>query len=153
MLATLHLVFFIYLDKLPAEGPDRKIQQSYVTTASNILATGFQVFLQASLGCFFVQYLWYLLRVCTLRVAAIENLFVLRSHIFLLFRLSNLKTAPVLVFLAGFICALYIVTSFPPGALTVEPAKFTKVIPTVVPTFNASFVSRHLLCGIFPTYS
>ncbi|KAH9223311.1 hypothetical protein DL95DRAFT_454082 [Leptodontidium sp. 2 PMI_412] len=142
VLAALHLVLFRYLDELPAEGPDRKIQQSYVTTASNILATGFQVFLQASLGCSFVQYLWYLLRARTLRVAAIENLFVLRSQIFFLFRMSNLRTAPVLVFLAGFIWALYIVTSFPPGALTVEPANFTKVVPMVVPTFNASFIGN-----------
>ncbi|PVH86481.1 hypothetical protein DL98DRAFT_407196, partial [Cadophora sp. DSE1049] len=102
VLAALHLVLFKYLDELPAEGPDRKIQQSYVTTASNILATGFQVFLQASLGCSFVQYLWYLLRVRTLQVAAIENLFVLRSQIFFLFRLSNLKTAPVLVTITEF---------------------------------------------------
>ncbi|KAH7342451.1 hypothetical protein BKA65DRAFT_291977 [Rhexocercosporidium sp. MPI-PUGE-AT-0058] len=142
VLAALHLVLFKYLDELPAEGPDRKIQQSYVTTASNILATGFQVFLQASLGCSFVQYLWYLLRVRTLRVAAIENLFILRSQIYFLFRMSNLRTAPVLVSLASFIWALYVVTSFPPGALTVEPANFTKVVPMVVPTFNASFMGN-----------
>ncbi|KAG4434704.1 hypothetical protein IFR05_009814 [Cadophora sp. M221] len=142
VLAALHFVLFKYLAELPAEGPDRKIQQSYVTTASNILATGFQVFLQASLGCSFVQYLWYLLRVHTLRVAAVENLFVLRSQIFFLFRMSNLRTAPILVFLAGFIWALYIVTSFPPGALTVEPANFTKVVPMVVSTFNASFMGN-----------
>lgn len=65
--------------------------------------------------------------------------------------MSNLRTAPVLVFLAGFIWALYIVTSFPPGALTVEPANFTKVVPMVVPTFNASFVSYNVLCARFVT--
>ena len=61
------------------------------------------------------------------------------------------KDSSVIGFMAGFIWALYIVTSFPPGALTVEPANFTKVVLTVVPTFNASSVSRHLICGIFLT--
>lgn len=77
----------------------------------------------------------------------------LRSTISDLLPVSSIesKDSSVIGFMAGFIWALYIVTSFPPGALTVEPANFTKVVLTVVPTFNASSVSRHLICGIFLT--
>lgn len=121
--------------------PLQVIPQSYVSTLSNISATSFQFTLQLSLGTAFVQYLWYLLRVRAFQTSTIENLFSIRTSPFKLLHLSSLRGAPLLVSLAILIWTIYISTSFPPGAISIE-TKINKITkPSTVLTFNASYVS------------
>src|SRR6266487_990173 len=93
LIASIHLTLFRYLDSEIAEGAGQVVQQSYVTTASNILASGFQVSLQICLGSIFVQYLWYILRQSVLPVSTIEALFTLRSAPTSIFHFQALKEA------------------------------------------------------------
>jgi hypothetical protein len=89
----------------------------------------------------FVQYLWYLLRVTTMKVSTIELLFSIRSNPFILLRPAALRATPLLFALSIVMWASQIVTSFPPGAITVVTAQRTSFGMVIVPTFNASFVS------------
>lgn len=134
--------FFQYLNGKFADGSNRIMPQSYVSTSSNILATLFQILLQFSLGIAFVQYLWYLLRTSALQVSTIETLFNLRSSPFSIFQVTTLKRAPILTSLVFKIWSLYLATSFPPGAITVVSEVYTNVTLMTVPTFNASFVCQ-----------
>jgi hypothetical protein len=140
LIASIHLALFRYLDSEIAEGAGQVVQQSYVTTASHILASGFQVSLQICLGSIFVQYLWYILRQSILPVSTIEALFTLRSTPMAIFHFPALKEAPILMALVIFIWTTYITTSFPPGALTVKSQFRTAFDMMSVPIFNASFV-------------
>lgn len=137
--AITHLILFKYLDGALADGPDEKAPQTYINTASQLLANAFQIFLQASLSTSFVQYLWFTLRRSTLRVSTIDTLFLIRFEP-LSFRFSAFRAAPQLVCLVLLIWAVYIAAIFPPGALTVglAPRVTNSLMP--VPTFNASYV-------------
>jgi hypothetical protein len=57
IISSLHFALFRFLDGKQADGSRKTVSQSYVSTASNILAFGFQLCLQLSLGTVFVQYL------------------------------------------------------------------------------------------------
>jgi hypothetical protein len=140
-IALAHLILFKYIDGKQADGPHRVAPQSYITTASNILANTFGFALRASLSVVFVQYLWHLLRVQTMKVSTIELLFAIRSNPFQIFRMATLAATPTLCLLATFIWALQVITSFPPGAITVITAQQASYETLSVPTFNASFVS------------
>jgi hypothetical protein len=140
-IALAHLILFKFIDGKPADGPNRIAPQSYITTASNILANAFGFALRASLSVVFAQYLWHLLRVQTMKVSTIELLFAIRSNPFQIFRIATLATTPTLCLLASFIWSLQVITSFPPGAITVITAQHRSFLTMQVPTFNASFVS------------
>jgi heme/copper-type cytochrome/quinol oxidase subunit 4 len=145
LLATLHLVVFLYLNGKAAEGPNRVAPQSYVTTASTVQANAFAYSLTASLATTFAQYLWYKLRVSTLKVSTIESLFCMRSNPIILFKPSVLLSAPILFCLVLLIWSINLVTSFTVGSLTIEPSNYTSTVKGIVPTFNASFVSMRYL--------
>jgi hypothetical protein len=141
-------MLYRYLDGKEADGPNEVAPQSYVSTASNVLANIFGFFLRTALGVAFVQYLWHLLRVSTMAVSTIELLFTIRSNPFILMRPVIWHATPSLFALAILIWASQIVTSFPPGAITVVAAQKTSFGTVVVPSFNASFVSSPSLLMI-----
>lgn len=138
--ALLHLFLLEFLDGTLADGPNEKAPQTYVTTASQILANVFQICLQASLSTSSVQCLWYTLRHSTLRISTIDSLFLLRFAP-LSFKWSALRAAPQLILLVVLIWAIYVATIFPPGTLTVKQTTGLTNYPLIVPNFNASFVS------------
>jgi hypothetical protein len=140
-IALTHLILFKVIDGKPADGPKRVAPQSYVTTASNIMANTFGFVLRAGLSVAFAQYLWHLFRVQTMKVSTIELLFVIRSNPFQIFRISTLAASPTLCLLAVFMWALQVVVSFPPGAISVITVQRASFEPLTVPTLNASFVS------------
>ena len=140
-IAIAHLLLFRYLDGREADGPHEVAPQSYISTASNILANTFGFFLRAALAVAFVQYLWHLLRATTMKVSTIELLFSIRSNPFVLLRPAALHATPALFALSIVMWASQIVTSFPPGAITVVTTQKTTFGMVTVPTFNASFVS------------
>lgn len=57
LIALTHLILFKVLDGAIAEGREEKARQTYINTASQLLANAFQICLQASLSTSFVQYL------------------------------------------------------------------------------------------------
>jgi len=142
-IAVAHYLFFRHIDGREADGPHRVIPQSYVTTISNILANIFGYSLKGGLAMAFVQYLWYLLRRQTMKVATIELLFTIRANPFVLFRPAALQATPLLFALAIILWALQVVVSLPPGAITVTTVQKISYSSIVVPTFNASFVRPH----------
>ena len=143
-IAITHLLLFRYLDGKEADGPNEVAPQSYISTASNILSNVFGVFLRAALAVAFIQHLWHLLRIQTMKVSTIELLFSIRSNPFVLLRLAALRAAPLLFVLSILMWVSQIVTSFPPGAITVITVQRISSREVVVPTFNASFVSYKL---------
>lgn len=136
MIAVTHLLIFRFLDGKRTDG----IPQTYVTTASNIMATLFGASLIAALAIAFTQYLWQLMRRTSMKVINIERLFTIRINPFLLFNPAVIRCAPVLFFCAVLIWCIHIATSFPPGALTVQLTKRTSFQMLPVPTFNSSEV-------------
>lgn len=140
LLAFTHLGLSLYLDGQSADGKHRAAPQSYVSTASVILANGFGLSLNASLAVAFTQYLWYILRTSTLKVATIDSFFGLRANILMLFDRLVIAKGPILVAIALLIWAIQIVVSFPPGSLTVRSTTMTLDQTMKIPTFNASFV-------------
>lgn len=137
----IHLILFRTLDGKDADGPLRIAPQSYVSTASNILANAFGIALKASLAIAFSQYLWHLFRVQTMKISTIELLYSIRSNPFQIFRIATLRATPTLCALALIMSLSTIAISFPPGAITISVAPRTSYRPVVVPSFNASFVS------------
>lgn len=140
-IAIAHLLLFRYLDGKETNGPHEVAPQSYISTASNILANTFGFSLRTALAVAFVQYLWHLLRVSTMKVSTIELLFSIRSNPFILLRPAALRATPLLFALSILIWASQIAISFPPGAITVATAHRMSNRTVNVPTFNASFVS------------
>ena len=141
-IAVAHLVIFEFLDGKEADGINMFFPQTYVSTTSNILANVFGFSLRAALAVAFVQYLWYLLRLNTMKVSTIELLFSIRSNVLTFFRPAALRATPLLFALALFMWLSQIVTSLPPGALTVISIQRVSYKNVEVPTFNASFVSN-----------
>ncbi|KAH6711443.1 hypothetical protein BKA61DRAFT_676647 [Leptodontidium sp. MPI-SDFR-AT-0119] len=141
-LAIAHLILFMYLDGKEADGPDRIAPQAYVTTASNILANAFGFSLRASLAIAFVQHLWHLLRVTSMKVSTIEALFCVRANPFLLFKAAVIRATPLLCGLASIMWASQLVTSFPPGAISVASSQTLSFVDIQVPFFNASFMGN-----------
>lgn len=141
LIAVGHLLFFNFLDGKTAEGSGSFFEQSYITTISNILAAGFEITIQTSLGIAFVQYLWHVLRKVALPVSTIETLFCLRSSPQLVFSGSRLRNTPMLTLIAFVIFATYIAKAFPTGAITVLSSTQMQILETNIPTYNGSFVS------------
>jgi len=139
-IAVIHYLLFQYIDGRQADGPHRVVPQSYVSTISNILANTFGYSLRGGLALAFVQYLWRLLRVQTMKVSTIEMLFTIRANPFVLLRPTALKATPLLFVLAIVLWALQVVVSFPPGAITVTTVQRISYKTVNVPTFDASFV-------------
>lgn len=139
-IAVAHLVLFQYLDGKEADGTNRIAPQAYITTASNILANAFGFALRASLAVAFCQYLWRLFRVQAMKVSTIELLYAIRTNPFQLFRLAVLRATPTLCALAAVMWVSQVVTSFPPGAISVTSTQTTSFSSVEVPFFNASFV-------------
>lgn len=135
-IAVIHLLTFKYLDGKQTDG----IPQSYVTTASSIMANLFGASLTAALAIAFTQWLWRLMRRTPTKVATIELLFTIRTNPFLLFRPAVIRCTPVLFLCALLTWSIYIATSLPPGALTVQLSERTYFQMVRVPTFNASEV-------------
>ena len=148
MIAIAHLLLFRYIDGKEADGPDRVAPQSYITTASNILANLFGFALRAALAIAFAQYLWHLFRVSTMKVSTIELLFTIRTNLFLLLRPAVIHASPVLFALAALMWASQVVTSFPPGALTVIASQKTTYAMRSVPTYDAAYVSFQSGLGV-----
>lgn len=134
-------MLFRYIDGKEADGPNRIAPQGYITTASNVLANAFGLALRTCLAVAFVQHLWHLLRVTTMKVSIIESLFCVRANPFLLCQASVIRATPLLCLLAIVILLSQVVTSFPPGAISITSTQKTSFGDVQVPTFNASFVS------------
>lgn len=141
ILAVAHLILFQYIDGKEADGPNRIAPQGYITTASNILANAFGFSLRASLAIAFVQHLWHLLRVTSMKVSTIEALFCVRANPLLLFKAAVIRATPLLCALASIMWLSQVVTSFPPGAISIAPSQTVSFMNIPVPFFNASFVS------------
>jgi hypothetical protein len=141
-IALVHLFLFRHIHGREANGPNRVAPQSYVTTASTILANAFGFSLRATLATAFVQYLWHLLRVSTMKVSTIELLFTIRTNLFMLFRPAVLRATPALCALAILMWGLQVATSFPPGAITISTAEKISHEIVTIPTYNASFVRK-----------
>ncbi len=140
-LALIHLILFQFINGREADGPFRIAPQSYITTASNILANIFGVSLRASLAVAFCQYLWHLFRVQAMKVSTIELLFSIRSNPLQIFRTATLRAAPTLCALALLMWLSNIAQGFPPGAITISKAPRISYKTVTVPSCNASFVS------------
>lgn len=138
VLAIIHLWSFRYLNGKRID----KFPQTYVTTASNVTATLFGASLAAALAIAFTQCLWRLMRRSPMKVETIELLFTIRTNPFLLPRPAVIRSAPALFFCALLSWSTYIVTSFPPGALTVQSTRRSNFAMVAVPTFNASDVCK-----------
>jgi hypothetical protein len=67
----------------------------------------------------------------------------------LLFQPAAIRGCPVLLLLAMLIWALVAITSFPPGAISIQTEMSTVNSLTTVPTFNASFVSIDFFPMVF----
>jgi hypothetical protein len=133
-----------FSNRKDAGGRHRAAPQSYISTASNILANAFGFAFRGSLSIAFVQYLWHLLRVSSMKVSTIELLFSHRSNPFQVFRTASLRATPTLCLLAIVTRLLHIATGFPPGAITVITVQKASNSLVSVPTFNASFVSEDI---------
>ncbi|TVY14894.1 hypothetical protein LARI1_G006393 [Lachnellula arida] len=142
MIAISHLLLFRYIDGKEADGPHRVAPQSYITTASNILANVFGFALRAALAIAFAQYLWHIFRVSTMKVSTIELLFTIRTNIFMLLRPVVIQTSPVLFALSVLVWASQVVTSFPPGAITVITSQKTTYEMRSVPNYDATFMGN-----------
>ncbi|CZR55289.1 uncharacterized protein PAC_05176 [Phialocephala subalpina] len=142
VLALVHLILFQFINGRAADGPTPIAPQTYISTASNILANAFGVALRASLGVAFCQYLWHLFRVQTMKVSTIELLFAIRSNPFQIFRMATLRATPTLCALALLMFLSQIATGFPPGAITIEKAPRTSYEMAIVPSFDASFMGN-----------
>ncbi|KAL2063523.1 hypothetical protein VTL71DRAFT_5328 [Oculimacula yallundae] len=140
--AITHLILFKYIDGKEADGPNRIAPQAYIATASNILANTFGFSLRASLAIAFVQHLWHLLRVTSMKVSTIETLFCVRANPFLLFKTAVLRATPLLCGLASIIWVSQVVTSFPPGAISVASSQTISFVNIQVPIYNASFMGN-----------
>jgi len=95
--------------------------QSYVTTASTILANVFGLSLATALGAAFTLHLWHILQTSANKLDVIESLFAMRSCPFTTLHCAVLKAASGLCSVALLLGGLNIATNFPPGALTVIP--------------------------------
>lgn len=141
-IAFAHLALFKFLDGKRADGRTEIAPQSHINSLSHLLASLFQTAIQACLSAVFIQYLWFVLRRSALNVSTIETLFLIRSQplSFFRFELSALKSTSILLLIASLIWAVYIVTIFPPGALTIGQVPYHNSSLSTVPIFNASFV-------------
>lgn len=142
VLALVHLMLFRFINGREADGPTPIAPQTYISTASNILANAFGVALRASLAVAFCQYLWHLFRVQAMKVSTIELLFSIRSNPFQIFRMATLRATPTLCALALLIFLSQIATGFPPGAITIVKAPRISYEMVPVPSFNASFMGN-----------
>lgn len=142
-MALLHLFLSVYISGKNADGKDRVAPQTYVSTASNVLANAFSFFLKTALATAFVQYLWRLLRVQTMKVSTIESLFGLKSNVFQMFTSTAIRATPVLCVLSIIMTSMTVAASFPPGAINVVSIQRTAYNSVLVPIFNASFVSSY----------
>ncbi|TGO65516.1 hypothetical protein BCON_0002g01010 [Botryotinia convoluta] len=140
--ALLHLFLFIYISGKAADGEDRVAPQTYISTASNILANAFSFFLKTALATSFVQYLWRLLRVQSMKISTIDTLFGLKSNPFQICTGAAIRAAPVLSVLSIMMASMTVAVSFPPGAINVVTIQRTSYNSVVVPTFNASFMGN-----------
>lgn len=135
MIVITHAYFFEWLE---GKGTDQ-IPQSYVTTASTILANGIGILLQMSLGSVFTQYLWHLVRFKSFKASFLDDLFSMRSSVQALFRVIITQKAWILILLSLFLWSITVAVSFQPGAITIEAA--TKVSTTAIPSFGMFNVS------------
>ncbi|KAF7888207.1 uncharacterized protein EAF02_002748 [Botrytis sinoallii] len=146
--AFLHLFLFIYISGKAADGEDRVAPQTYISTASNILANAFSFFLKTALGTSFVQYLWRLLRVQSMKISTIDTLFGLKSNPFQMLTGAAIRAAPVLSVLSIMMASMTVAVSFPPGAINVITIQRTSYNSVVVPTsMHHLVVSSGLLSG------
>ncbi|PHH61648.1 hypothetical protein CDD81_8059 [Ophiocordyceps australis] len=132
VLAISHFVFFKCLSGTPAQGHGAHMEQSYVTTASMLLASAFGFFLRLSLGVAFTQHLWRLLRLMPFKVLTIESLFSLRTSPGALFDRHVMLKAWPLVIMTGLIWASPIATGFPSGSQIIETRPAINIIPKSV---------------------
>ncbi|CZR65875.1 uncharacterized protein PAC_15775 [Phialocephala subalpina] len=139
-----HLSMFVFLDNRPVAS----YRQSYVTTASIILASAYHLSLKAALGIAFTQKLWNLLRKSFQKLQTIEQLFTMRSNFASALHWTVLRSAPLLSLLTIVLWGLQIATTFPPGALTVVSRPLeTNSLMTNVMALNTSFVGNGSLQG------
>lgn len=140
IIATTHFVAFHYLDGRSVE---YGISQTYVTTASNLLAYLFATSITIALSAAFCQHLWFIMRQSAFKLSTIEVLFSIRSNPLQLFRISAIKKTWILILLAIVLYIVPFATNFAPGALTVKSATIVDIVPASVPSFNASYVRAH----------
>lgn len=144
-MAFVHLFLFRYIDGKKADGPDRVAPQTYISTASNILANAFSFFLKSALTIAFVQHLWHLMRVQTMKISTIETLFGIKSNPLQIVTSAAIRSTPALCVISIIMSGMAIAASFPPGAINVISTQIISYQVVPVPTFNASFVSPFAL--------
>ncbi|TVY44929.1 hypothetical protein LSUB1_G000574 [Lachnellula subtilissima] len=141
-IAVGHLLFFQHIDGKEADGAHQIVSQSYVSTASNILANGYGYALRSALAIAFAQYLWRLFRVSALKVSTIEDLFLVRANPLLLLKGAVLRATPFLCSSVLLMWALQVAIGFPPGAITVVTRQKISYNITNIPSYNASFMGN-----------
>ncbi|KAM0160761.1 hypothetical protein ACHAPG_002825 [Botrytis cinerea] len=141
-MAFVHLFLFRYIDGKKADGPDRVAPQTYISTASNILANAFSFFLKSALTIAFVQHLWHLMRVQTMKISTIETLFGIKSNPLQIVTSAAIRSTPALCVISIIMSGMAIAASFPPGAINVISTQIISYQVVPVPTFNASFMGN-----------
>ncbi|KAH6669412.1 hypothetical protein B0J14DRAFT_598601 [Halenospora varia] len=142
LFAIAHLMLFRTIDGREADGPQRIAPQEYVTTASNILSNAFGIALRSGLAIAFCQHLWHLLRVQTMKVSTIEDLFSVRTNPFVLLKWAAIRATPTLCICAMISLGSQVATGFPPGAITVISSQKDSFQSVQIPSFNASFMGN-----------
>jgi hypothetical protein len=95
------------------------IPQTWATTLSLVLVTGFRAALVASISLSYAQYLWKNLRSRVLKVELIEELFQIRSNPLRLLNHALLRYTPTLLAFAIFTWLVPVAMVFPSGTLVV----------------------------------
>lgn len=139
VIALLHLGMFLLLHHKPAQG-HKSIPQSYVATASNILASLFAISLNTALSISFTQHLWRVFRKYALKGSTVEALYTVLSDPTSFFTREGARRAPFVLLIALLIWTTSIATSFPPGGLTVGNNVLQHFTNTTVPTFDPSYI-------------
>jgi hypothetical protein len=147
LISITHLSMFIFLDNKPIAS----YHQSYVTTASNILASIFGLCLKGALGIAFTQSLWGILRKSAQKLRLIEDLFTMRSYPYMALRRAVLRNAPLLSVFTIILSSLQIVTTFPPGALTVTSKPHGTTNLTTVMALNTFYLGTGNFSNLLDT--
>lgn len=132
LLAIGHFIFFRFLDGSSAE--HRQLEQSEVTAISLLITTAFKACIVTSVSISFAQHLWHLVRVKSLRITRIEQLFCIRSNPLELARLKAVLEAPLLFLMAVMIWLIPIAIIYPPSALIVvsTPYSYVRAVDTSI---------------------
>lgn len=116
--------------------------QGWVTSDSNLVTNMFKTSSCGALSVAFTQYLWRIMRTCTLKNSHINTPHGIRNNLFLLTYPSIIKITPILFMIAILIWLIFIAIIYPPRALTVSSEPFSRSQQILVPNFDPSFIGN-----------